>query len=77
MGYYENGHHGFLKYFDAHGTLALGCNSSFITLVLKIKDPSTLSDHRPINLIGCMYKIISKVLASRIKHIIGNVVDLV
>ena len=34
--------------------------SSFITLVPKKSDPMTVSDHRPISLIGSLYKIISK-----------------
>lgn len=64
-----------VRYFEAHGTLGRGCNSSFITLAAKIKDPTVLSDYRPISLIGSIYKIISKVLASRLKTLIGGVID--
>ncbi|KAI3509571.1 hypothetical protein L1887_24947 [Cichorium endivia] len=62
-------------HFDKFGTLARGCNSSFITLVPKVKDPSSLSDYRPISLIGCVYKIISKILAIRLKKVIGKVIS--
>lgn len=65
------------KYFEQYGKLEYGCNSSFITLVLKVKDPLKFSDFRPINLIGCVYKIISKLLTTRLKgvtsHNIGEV----
>ncbi|KAI3751226.1 hypothetical protein L2E82_22274 [Cichorium intybus] len=62
-------------HFDKYGTLARGCNSSFITLAPKVKDPTSLSDFRPICLIGCVYKIISKILAIRLKKIIGTVIS--
>lgn len=60
----------FAKYFKRHGKLGRGCNSSFITLVPKIKDPVTIGDFRPISLIGCMYKIITKTLSNRLKKVI-------
>ena len=60
----------FAKYFESYGKLGRGCSSSFITLVPKIKDPITLGDFRLISLIGCMYKIISKTLANRLKKVI-------
>ena len=52
-----------------------GCNSSFITLITKCKDPSILTEFRPISLIGCLYKIIAKILACRLKKVVGLVVD--
>lgn len=38
----------------------------------KIKDPITLGDFRPISLIGCLYKIIAKTLANRLKKVIDK-----
>ncbi|KAI3506473.1 hypothetical protein L1887_28832 [Cichorium endivia] len=64
-----------MKYFEVMGHLEIGCNSSFITLVPKVKDPLNLSDYRPISLIGCTYKIIAKTLANRLKRVIGNSID--
>lgn len=64
----------FVLHFDKFGTIARGCNSSFITLAPKIKDPSSLSYYRPISLICCMYKIISKALATRLKAVIGVII---
>ena len=63
-----------LHEFHATGNINKGCNSSFITLVPKTGDPLTLHDYRPINLIGCLYKVIAKVLANRLKKVIGSVV---
>lgn len=65
----------FVKFFEQHGFLGEGCNSSFMTLDLKIKDPSSVGDYRPISLIGCLYKIIAKTLASRLKLVIGDIID--
>ena len=33
----------FVLHFDRHSSFARGCNSSFITLAPKVKDPSSLS----------------------------------
>lgn len=62
----------FVKHFKKYGKLERGCNSSFITLVPKMKDPLHLGDYRPISLIGCLYNIISKSLANRIKGVIDK-----
>lgn len=64
-----------VKYFEEHGIMNPGSNSSFITLIPKVKDPLSLSDYRPINLIGCISKIISKVLADRLKTVMDSVVS--
>ncbi|GKA56638.1 putative RNA-directed DNA polymerase [Tanacetum coccineum] len=50
------------------------CNASFVTIIPKVSDPIGLGDFRPISLIGCYYKIIAKVLAERVKRVVGNVV---
>ncbi|KAL4589627.1 hypothetical protein LXL04_002535 [Taraxacum kok-saghyz] len=65
----------FVKFFERHGRLDRGCNSSFVTLIPKIKDPLKLGDYRPISLIGCLYKIIAKSLANRVKKVIGSTIE--
>ncbi|KAL4560863.1 hypothetical protein LXL04_033019 [Taraxacum kok-saghyz] len=65
----------FVKYFETHGCFSKGCNLSFITLIPKVKDPLSLNDFRPISLIGCVYKIIAKTLATRLKKVIETVID--
>nr|KAJ0205481.1 hypothetical protein LSAT_V11C500272200 [Lactuca sativa] len=65
----------FVSHFKAHGQFVMGCNPSFITLILKVKYPLNLGDYRPISLIGCMYKIFAKVLALGLKLVVGLVVE--
>ncbi|XP_021995665.1 uncharacterized protein LOC110892830 [Helianthus annuus] len=49
------------------GFISRGVGSSFITLIPKNSAPSRLGDYRPITLIGVTSKVISKVLANRLK----------
>ncbi|CAI9302708.1 unnamed protein product [Lactuca saligna] len=64
----------YVEHFGKSGRLSKGSNSSFITLLPKVKDPLSLSEYRPISLIGCVYKIMEKTLALRIKKVIGLVI---
>jgi hypothetical protein len=48
--------------------------SYFLTLILKTKSPLSLGDFRPISLLGCLYKLVSKVLAGRLAKAISSVV---
>ncbi|WJX96923.1 hypothetical protein P8452_78057 [Trifolium repens] len=48
--------------------------SYFITLIPKIKSPQHLGDFRPISLLGCWYKLLSKVLAGRLARVIGSLI---
>ncbi|XP_021992095.1 uncharacterized protein LOC110888906 [Helianthus annuus] len=64
-----------LAVFFETGIINPGCGSSFITLVPKIKDPSGLDDYRPISLVGVVNKVISKVLANRLKKVIASVIS--
>lgn len=66
---------GLVKYFEVGSKITRGCNSSFISLAAKYKDPIHFGDLRPISLIGSLYKIIAKLLALRLKKVIGNVID--
>ena len=66
---------GMVKYFEMGGTVTKGCNSLFISLAAKTKDPLHFRDFRPISLIGSLYKIITKLLALRVKKVITNVID--
>ncbi|KAL4575851.1 hypothetical protein LXL04_011938 [Taraxacum kok-saghyz] len=43
----------FVRYFEAGGKLSRGSNSSFLSLLPKVKDPLSLNDYRPISLVGC------------------------
>ena len=63
------------KFFESNRWINPGRNSSFITLVPKVSDPLSLADYRPINLIGCVTKVISKVLADRLKGALVSIIS--
>jgi len=65
----------FISEFHRNGRLAKGINSTFIALILKIDSPQRLNDFRPISLVGSMCKILAKVLACRLRSVIGSVVS--
>lgn len=64
----------FMQDFHRYGKLVGGINSSFITLVPKKDNPISLGDYRPISLIGSVYKILSKVLANRLKMVMPRII---
>ena len=64
----------FLDEFYVNGVIPKGCNASFITLIPKVADPQILNDYRPISLIGCIYKIVSKVLANKMKRVMHLII---
>src|SRR4051812_25996860 len=63
---------------DFHaGQLSLhSINASFITLIPKTDAPTVANDFRPISLLNCTIKIITKLLANRLqRHIFSLVRD--
>jgi len=64
----------FISEFHRNGKLTRGINSTFVALIPKVDSPKKLNDFRPIALVGCLYKILAKVLANRLRLIIGRVV---
>lgn len=61
--------------FHANGVLPRGCNASFIALIPKVKAPQSLEEYGPISLVGCMYKILAKLLANRLKRVMHVIID--
>lgn len=49
--------------------------SSFLTLIPKKDKLLGLYDYRHICLVGCIYKIISKLLSSRIKRVLSSIIS--
>jgi hypothetical protein len=50
-------------------------NSTFLTLIPKANKPATFGDFRPISLCNLSYKLISKIIANRIKPILSRSVS--
>ncbi|GLT73797.1 hypothetical protein SLA2020_456310 [Shorea laevis] len=65
----------FMKEFHKNEKLVKGLNASYLTLIPKTKNPISLKEFRPISLVGCIYKILAKVLANRLRKIIGKVIS--
>ncbi|XP_026410996.1 uncharacterized protein LOC113306253 [Papaver somniferum] len=55
--------------FYCRGTWDWRSNCSFVSLIPKKEDSSTSKDFRPLSLLGSAYKVLSKVLANRLKLI--------
>jgi len=61
--------------FHRKGRLSKGINSTFIALIPKIDNPHRLNDFRLIALLGCLYKILAKLLPNRVRQVMGAVIS--
>ena len=57
------------------GIMPPNINHTFITLVPKVASPKSMKDLRPISLCNVIYKIMSKVLANRLKLILPVIIN--
>jgi hypothetical protein len=57
------------------GSMPNSLNTTHIALIPKIKNPSSVKDFRPISLCNVLYKIISKVLANRLKKFLNHIIS--
>ncbi|RVW15175.1 LINE-1 reverse transcriptase-like [Vitis vinifera] len=62
------------KEFHEHNTFVRSLNNTFLVLI-KEKRGGGFGDFRPISLLGGLYKLLAKVLANRLKRVIGKVVS--
>jgi len=65
----------FLVEFRRNGGLTKGINSTFIVIIPKVDSPRCLNDFRPISMVGGLQKILAKVLANRLRSVIGSVIS--
>jgi hypothetical protein len=61
--------------FHAKGKFEASLNSTFISLIPKIPSASEMKDFCPISLVRSLYKIITKVLANRLKEVLDKVIS--
>jgi hypothetical protein len=54
------------------GEVVGGLNSTFLALIPKVNKPTSFEDFRPISLCNLCYKLISKIIANRIKPILSR-----
>ena len=66
---------GFLKEFHEHGRFVRSLNSTFLVLIPKKTGAGDLRDFRLISLVGGLYKLLAKVLANKLKKVVGKVVS--
>jgi len=65
----------FVSEFHRNDKLSKGINTTFIALIPKVDSPQKLNDFRPISLVGSLYKILAKLLANRLRMVIGSVIS--
>ena len=57
------------------GIMPNGVNDTYICLIPKVKCSQKITKYRPISLCNMIYKLVSKVLANKLKRVLPNVVD--
>ena len=66
---------GFFKEFHDNARFVKNLNTTFLVLIPKKQTVEDFKDLRPISLVGGLYKILSKVLANRIKRVMDKVIS--
>nr|GEU87415.1 RNA-directed DNA polymerase, eukaryota [Tanacetum cinerariifolium] len=64
-----------VEHFFVNGYFSKGCKSSFIALIPKVTDAKFVTDFRPISLIGCVYTVVTKILANRLAMVIFDLIS--
>lgn len=63
-----------LAFFES-GYMLKELNHTLITLILKVPNPQSVGDFRPISLCNVSYNLLSKVLVNRLRLVLGDLVS--
>ena len=66
---------GFFEKVYEHRQFESSLNATFLALIPKKNDATNIKDFRPIGLIGSIYKLLSKVLANRLKEVLDDLIS--
>lgn len=58
-----------------NGDAARAINVTWVALIPKVLNPISIEEFRPISMVGALYKIISKLLSTRLKAVIAPLID--
>jgi len=61
--------------FHANEVLPRRMLAYFVTLIPKVSSPLELKDFRPISLLGCLHKLLAKVLARRLAGVMNSIIS--
>lgn len=61
--------------FHSHNTFVRSLNFTFLVMIPKRDNPKSINDFRPISLIGCIYKLLYKVLARRFSKVLDKIIS--
>lgn len=67
---------GFTQEFHVNAILPKLYTSLFLTLIPKNKNPIGLEEYKPICLVGSVYKVLSKIMALKLKLGLGSIIFL-
>jgi hypothetical protein len=63
-----------IRYVHSNCKIGGATNSSFLALIPKVKNANTFDRHHPISLCNASYKILAKITASRLKHLLPKII---
>jgi len=67
--------HGFISEFHSKGVFEKILNATFISLLPKVAGTNDINKFKPVSLVGSVYKILAKLLASRLRSVVDKVLS--
>lgn len=63
-----------VRYYFVNGAMLRQTNATTITLIAKVSNLASLNDYRPISCCNVLYKIISKIMSSRLRSVLNKII---